>query len=563
MDKYEMAHRWCNCDFGRNGGFKGGNVYCNETYFYSYSTVYAMWLDKTPGNKLMVVLDNAGSKSSGQHLQAIKQAIPNDVKYIETSLQGSYWGGWRNVDFSLYSWQTQLPVNLLKELSEAIEPFKDSKSISTRENIGFIKRKADDIRWLLSHRRDCKVKDIDKTLGKDARLKKIFSFIRKNDSVEELIDHILGKGAYAAYDERLAPQKKAERTRKFVEWFGRTHNCSKKFTKKQIDKMSISEKVMRACLPPVEKWERDNEKWHIQNEHDKRLARYLLGSGNKLHVGIKSYSDIVVNRFTGERYEFITLYNDEYYWRLENDMKSFIRSTLYGKGYLVPSISLDEYKKLSNKDQWLKRFYQKCTIVSKRHYDLFLWEHMQFYTDEQFNRCDEDTLLIYNRIQLKYAAYLADQEAQRLAREEEQRQLEEEKARLEEERKLKYESYVARGIEGHRDLYYEKLDTISVARLFGSEFFFGGNVLLRWRTDKLIETSKNIIVTIEQAKNIFNKVKLWHNNQKSFKECSLETNSGNYNANSYENDILTAGCHQIAYCEMERMYNEILKKEIA
>ena len=563
MDMYEMAHRWCNCDFDRNGGFKGSNIYCNETHYYSYSTVYAMWLDKTPGNKLMVMLDKAGSRSSGKHLLALKGAVPNDVKCIETNLPSTYWV-WQNVDFSYKNWQVKLPISLLKIIDRLIEPFKDSKSVETKYGIETIKVKADDIRWLLNNRRDCKVKDIDKALGKDARLKKIFSFIRKNDSVEELIDHILGKGTYAAYDERLAPQKKAERTRKFVAWFNCTHNCTRKqFTKKEIDKMPIGEKVLRACMPPVEEWEKDNKDWHIINERDKRLAQYLLGNEKKVCVGIESYSDVVVNRFTGERYEFRTLYNDKNYWRLENDMKIFVRSTLYEKKYSVPRISLDEYKKLSNKDQWLKRFYQKCAIVSKRHNDLFLWVQVRLYTDEQLNQCSDSELEIFNRIQLKYATFLADQEAQRLAREEEKRRLEEEKARLEEERKLKYNDYVQRGIEGYRALYYEKLDSISVARSFGSEFFFGGNVLLRWRTDKLIETSKNIIVTIEQAKKIFSKVQLWHNNQKPFKECSLETNSGNYMANSYENDILTAGCHQIAYCEMERMYNEILKKEAA
>lgn len=562
MDMYEMAHRWCNCDFGRNGGFKGRNIYCDETRFYSYSTVYAMWLDKTPGNKLMVIMDNAGSRSSGKHLNAIRLVIPNDVKYIETSFRGSYWEGWRNVDFTYKTWQTELPLILLDSISNLIEPFKDRKSVETRSNIGDIKIKSDDIRWLVGNRRDCKVKDIDKALGKDARLKKIFSFIRKNNSVEELIDHILGQGTYAAYNERLKPQKKAERTRKFVAWFNCTHNVTgKRFTKKEIDKMPISEKVLRACMPPVEEWEKDNKDWHIRNERNKRLAQYLLGNEKKVYVGIESYSDVVVNRFTGERYEFRTLYDDKNYWRLENDMKIFVRSTLYGKGCSVPHISLDEYKKLSNKDQWLKRFYQKCAIVSKRHNDLFLWVEMQLYTDEQLNQCSDSELEIFNRIQLKYAAFLADQEAKRLAREEEQRRLEAEKARLEEERKLKYQDYVRRGIEGYRALYYEKLDSISVARSFGSEFFFGGNVLLRWRTDKLIETSKNIIVTIEQAKKIFSKVQLWHNNQRPFSECLLETNSGNYNANSYENDILTAGCHQIAYCEMERMYNEILKHE--
>jgi hypothetical protein len=133
--------------------------------------------------------------------------------------------------------------------------------------------------------------------------------------------------------------------------------------------------------------------------------------------------------------------------------------------------------------------------------------------------------------------------------------------RLEEERKLKYDSYIARGIEGYRDLYYEKLDSISVAHKFGNEFFFGGNVLLRWRTDELIETSKNVLITIPQAKKFFKVISKWHDDPTTFNDYRFDTKSGNYNANKYENDILTAGCHKIAYCEMERMYNEILKRE--
>lgn len=36
-----------------------------------------------------------------------------------------------------------------------------------------------------------------------------------------------------------------------------------------------------------------------------------------------------------------------------------------------------------------------------------------------------------------------------------------------------------------------------------------------------------------------------------------------YTIVSYNNDILTAGCHKIAYAEMEHMYNEIIKNEEA
>ena len=467
------------------------------------------------------------------------------------------------MDFSYKTWQVKLPISLLKIIDSLIEPFKYSKWVETKCSIETIKVKADDIRWLLNNRSDCKVKDIDKALGKDARLKKIFSFIRKNDSVEELIDHILGKGTYAAYDERLAPQKKAERTRKFVAWFNKTHNCSKPLTKSEIASMPISKKVMLACLPPLEQWELNEKSWYVLDDREKRLANYLLGDKDKIRYSGCSalHKNIIVNRFNGEEYYFCDIFEDGKYFEHTREVKDFSSDIMWSKGYSVPNIVLKDYKKLQNKDQWLKRFYQRCAIVSKRRAEVIKWMNMQLYTDDQLNQCSDTELEAYNRIQLKYAAFLADQEAKRLAREEEQRRLEAEKARLEEERRLKYQDYVQRGIEGYRALYYEKLDSISVARSFGSEFFFGGNVLLRWRTDKLIETSKNIIVTIEQAKIIFGKVQLWHNNQRPFSECSLETNSGNYNANSYENDILTAGCHQIAYCEMERMYNEIISRE--
>jgi hypothetical protein len=231
------------------------------------------------------------------------------------------------------------------------------------------------------------------------------------------------------------------------------------------------------------------------------------------------------------------------------------------KGYDRPFINLNEYKNLANKDQWLKRFYQKCAIISKRQSELVLWMQMKLYSDQELNACLASALEIYNRYELKFASYMADVEARRMAQEKERERLEAERLRLEEERKLKYDSYVARGIEGYRDLYYEKLDNISVSNKFGNEFFFGGNVLLRWRTDELIETSKNILITIPQAKKFFKVISKWHNDPTTFNDYRFDTNSGNYNANKYENDILTAGCHKIAYCEMERMYNEILKRE--
>lgn len=558
MNKDEMAHRWCNCDFGRNGGFRGSSVHCDETRFYSYSTVYAMWLDKNSDTQLMVVMDKACSVTSSQHLAAIKRAIPDGVAYIETHIESEY--RYNNVDFSYTHWQTELPITLLKGIERLIKPFKDSKSITTRENLREIQRLSDDTNWLYDNRNDCKVKELAERLKGESKLKKVFSGVRKKLTPEQLVDVVLGKGAYATYDSRPGSQKKAARTRKFVEWFNATHSYPH-LVKSAIDKMPISKKVTLACLPPLQKWEKDNLDYHVKDKRNERFARYLLGDKARVEYPCHAYSDSITNRFTGEKYTFTGIYCNGLYWKLPRDVRDFASEVKSKKGYDRPYIRLNEYKKLANKDQWLKRFYQKCAIISKRQSELILWMQMKLYSDQELNACLASSLEIYNRYESKFASYMVDVEARRMAQEEERERMEAERLRLEEERKLKYDSYVARGIEGYRNLYYEKLDSISVSNKFGNEFFFGGNVLLRWRTDELIETSKNILITIPQAKKFFKVISKWHNDPTTFNDYRFDTNSGNYNANKYENDILTAGCHKIAYCEMERMYNEILKRE--
>lgn len=563
-----MAHRWCNCDFGKNGGWRNSasHISCDETYFYSYYSAYAMWLDKTEGKKLMVVMDNGGSSTSNKHLWAIVQAIPDDVRVIRTHISGGYCG-WSNVEFSRTTWHHQLPYNLLKHLEWALWPFVEGKSIKTRSLLGDIQKYCSEINLLFDKRSECKVKDFNEYLKiYDNKYKKIFRLVRKRLEPEEMVDKFLGDGTYAAFEERISSQLKAEKTRKFVRWFLSTHHgldCKIR-SKWQIDNMPIADKVKHACMPLVEDWQRDS--WYNKPKSQRRLAKYLLGSRmDDYHGHVDEVSsNIVVNRFTGERYEMNFerfLMNSTF--DFNNDVYWFTHDFHYRNKHQAPTINLEEYKKLKDKDQWLRRFYQKCAIVSEMHKDMITWVRMRDYSDEELNNCTEEDLARYNRTQLKFAQYQVDREARKLAEQKEREYLEAEKKRKEEERKLKYASYVARGIEGYRDLYYEKLDGIGISSKFGDEFFFGGNVLLRWRTDQLIETSKNIILTIPQAKKIYRAVSIWHQDPSKFDGRILQTKSGNYNTQSYKDDILSAGCHKVAWCEMDRMYNEILKREIA
>jgi hypothetical protein len=95
------------------------------------------------------------------------------------------------------------------------------------------------------------------------------------------------------------------------------------------------------------------------------------------------------------------------------------------------------------------------------------------------------------------------------------------------------------------------------------DFFYHGNVLLRLNLNKdKVETSKGIRIPVDICKKMWKIVSKWHENPACFKPMEIDTKgSGKYTISSYEDDILTAGCHDIAYAEMERMYNEIVKLE--
>lgn len=73
----------------------------------------------------------------------------------------------------------------------------------------------------------------------------------------------------------------------------------------------------------------------------------------------------------------------------------------------------------------------------------------------------------------------------------------------------------------------------------------------------IIETSKQIKIGIEEARRMWQMVSLLHRGGQ-FRHGLVEDVGGNkWSINRYENDILTAGCHRIAYSEMESIAKQL------
>lgn len=73
----------------------------------------------------------------------------------------------------------------------------------------------------------------------------------------------------------------------------------------------------------------------------------------------------------------------------------------------------------------------------------------------------------------------------------------------------------------------------------------------------IIETSKQIKIGIAEARKLWRAVSAMHRGAE-FRHGLVEDVTGHqWSLNRYENDLLTAGCHRIAYNEMERIAKQL------
>ena len=88
------------------------------------------------------------------------------------------------------------------------------------------------------------------------------------------------------------------------------------------------------------------------------------------------------------------------------------------------------------------------------------------------------------------------------------------------------------------------------------KIYNGGNVLLRIN-DGHVETSKGIHISFEECERLWLLIKRWHKNNTEFRRDICHATVNNWTINSFKDDIMVAGCHLIAYSEMERIAKQL------
>lgn len=82
------------------------------------------------------------------------------------------------------------------------------------------------------------------------------------------------------------------------------------------------------------------------------------------------------------------------------------------------------------------------------------------------------------------------------------------------------------------------------------------NVWLRIKNGR-IETSKGIKITQTEAERLWGLIKVFHDGGQFKRDLALDVTGHRWAFNRYENDILTVGCHRIAYSEMEGVARQL------
>ena len=599
MNYSDIQHRFANRLEGKNGCIKAGNVRYEGRNYYSYSTVFGQWLDME--KNVVAIFDGSTSNSSSKHKLG-KWCFPDSVHIFPLDFGGGYYG-WRNCnlvssynfkdeDFKEYH-RMQMLDHYVERIYNQIAAIKDGKKKGL-ENVDFTAWGY--VEELCSLYKDTSINKYLKAKSGKAdsnseeikkRKRKLVKLLKDGErNVETLTDALFGEGIYKKYWNYCARYRKQSEKREKMEMlckrlgirspyenWGGYDVLNHEMSADDIRKLTAKERVelhFRA-IAHKEYEEHEKERKEKYNKNFRNAYKWIVGFEPKKKSWGGYEGEVknnCINKDTGKVYECSGEYIYRFYWC--NTSVSF---------------DYDSFRKSEDKEQWIADFYAMCKEVADNRKAILTIKRINAHTKEKANRWDDDVYLNddylrENTTEAEYAIcaefirkqdkYFADKEARRRAEEIARLKCEEEKRKereyMEKVKQEQIDECLMRGVEGCRDLWRKHLMDIHTASYRSNEkdnvYYYGGNVLLRLNLNKdKVETSKSIRIPVEVCKKMWKIVSKWHENPSCFKSMQIDTKgSGKYTISSYQNDILTAGCHKIAYTEMERMYNEIINE---
>ena len=583
-NRHDIAHRFANKLEGKNGRISAGNVRYEGRNYYSYNTVFGQWVDVE--KNVVVVFEGSTSNSSSKHKLG-KWCFPDDVHVFPYNDNRGSWCSYDGCD--LMGWESKFTFKhrcilidyYVTKIYNSLAAIKDGKKKGL-ENVDFTAWGY--IEELCSLYKDTTINKYIKWTNNNDYKKLVLMMKAGERNVEVLTDVLFGEGTFKKYWDYCARYRKQSDKREKMEKLCKRLGIASPYessycggwlysglTADQIRKLTAKERndLHFASIMRDEQRKEESAVNEKYNKNMRNAYKWIVGyEPVKKSQWCSSYNESctkVRNMYTGEVYEV----------PCDTTMPSFM-------GWRI-EFEYDKFRKSDDKEQWIRNFYTKCRVYSmrKKAHDILKrigcptrakvrsWDDNQYYdcevlrqntTTEEYSLCLA-YIRVFDEHKNREDAEERARKIERMRREEEERKEKEYQAKVKQEQ---IDECLERGVEGCRDLWRKHMLDIHTASYRSNEkdnvYYYGGNVLLRLNLNKdKVETSKNIRIPVEVCKKMWKIVSKWHENPSCFKEMQIDTKgSGRYTISSYENDILTAGCHKIAYTEMERMYNEII-----
>lgn len=509
----------------------GSKMHFNGTKLYSYSTVIGQIV--TLKNKTVVYLVNdlPYSHSTSQHQSYMKSAIPVDAHVFPYGFQNFEYG-WSGLGYrDEFSRKDQIAwvMRWMRDLYLEVYQFGYSKSIDL-ENHNKISKIYSTIKTFLDVTQCTTIKQLLRMTEKEWRrplytyeykdalkLRVLLKSLYEGKSLPYLIDLVCGDGAYEAYRKRTQGARKARYVKainyklgfihKGGHYYYSTHPKSYRAYSNNPSYFSMKGTVNEDSLTS-----KDIERFRKQGV----LIQELLKIKRKNYsTNLQSYEDSEAMRRRSKSKKRL----EKYIGYKSDSVSHFVYH-----GEVVPldwcdkrAMSWNDYnafRKMNKSDQI--SFIQKIRAELYQAYKREIYEY-----EVRIAQCEQEQKLLYQI----------------------QRERDEKKEYILEKKK--------EGVLGYLELWRNNLIS-SIEMKCCPNIFRGGNALLRYNKHKdIVETSKGIDVPVHECKRLWELIIRWHKNATTFISDTCHAKNHSWTISRYERDIMVAGCHAIAYCEME------------
>lgn len=561
-----VAHLWAN----GIGYYQGSNMCADEISIYSYSTVIAQCLDRE--KKLFVVIDETLSPTTSKHRNYVMRAIPDSATIFYTHIKCH--GNYDHVQF-LSQWNGKEfdKGKRLKMITHFIErTFNEFKAVTTSTTLNeygisdytFMKY----AETLDSYYGDCSLKTwLRSSECSDKKIRKFVRLYIEDASKVVILNTLFGKNTWDDYLQRVEPLLKAKAKREHLDRLRRhlgfrgigTHNWDipecpysakelRNLTPRQVLDIRFSniykQEKKQAFRMEARRYNGDFG-WNVpQSRTEINLSKIRTFLNCKLQGNARVVTDNHGNE----------IYNNRKYNGWQLDFKLYVSDASWDNTEVrVDLKSLKSFIDAPDKHLFREHFWKMCELKMRRMRGNYLYAVTNYYktnhipyelSGEENHILNEFVRRFNNRREMEIK-----QELIKARREAQNRQ----------EALEKIEVYKEQGLDGIRKMWRERLMDVPYDILYSPELCFGGNILLRFsKQEGFIETSKGIKVSFKDCHIYWRILNMW------LKEgFHRDTRMAGYVVTSFENGILTAGCHKIALCEMQRMYDELCQRESA